>query len=83
MSGEYGTGMIRSSLTVVPRRLPVLWAKLAVFAGALCSPRWSPASSPSASARPAEQPPPGRVASPPRARCASVIGAALYLTVAG
>ena len=32
MSGEYGTGMIRSSLTVVPRRLPVLWAKLAVFA---------------------------------------------------
>jgi ABC-2 type transport system permease protein len=33
MSGEYGTGMIRSSLTVVPRRLPVLWAKLGVFAG--------------------------------------------------
>ena len=26
MSGEYGTGMIRASLTVVPRRLPVLWA---------------------------------------------------------
>ena len=37
LSGEYGTGMIRSSLTVVPRRLPVLWAKLAVFAGAVCS----------------------------------------------
>jgi ABC-2 type transport system permease protein len=35
LSGEYGTGMIRSSLTVVPRRLPVLWAKLAVFAGAV------------------------------------------------
>jgi ABC-2 type transport system permease protein len=33
ISGEYSTGMIRSSLTVVPRRLPVLWAKLAVFAG--------------------------------------------------
>jgi ABC-2 type transport system permease protein len=32
MSGEYGTGMIRSSLTVVPRRLPVLWGKLGVFA---------------------------------------------------
>lgn len=31
ISGEYSTGMIRSSLTVVPRRLPVLWAKLAVF----------------------------------------------------
>jgi len=34
MSGEYSTGMIRSSLTVVPRRLPVLWAKLTVFAAA-------------------------------------------------
>ena len=32
-SGEYSTGMIRSSLTAVPRRLPVLWAKLGVFAG--------------------------------------------------
>ncbi len=32
ISGEYSTGMIRSSLMAVPRRLPVLWAKLAVFA---------------------------------------------------
>ena len=32
ISGEYSTGMIRSSLTAVPRRLPVLWAKLGVFA---------------------------------------------------
>jgi ABC-2 type transport system permease protein len=31
MSGEYSTGMIRSSLAVVPRRLPVLWAKITVF----------------------------------------------------
>jgi hypothetical protein len=37
MSGEYTTGMIRASLTVVPRRLPVLWAKLAVFASAIFS----------------------------------------------
>jgi ABC-2 type transport system permease protein len=35
ISGEYGTGMIRASLTVVPGRLPVLWAKLAVFAAAV------------------------------------------------
>jgi ABC-2 type transport system permease protein len=34
ISGEYSTGMIRSSLMAVPRRLPVLWAKLAVFAAA-------------------------------------------------
>jgi ABC-type transport system involved in multi-copper enzyme maturation permease subunit len=33
MSGEYSTGMIRASLTVAPRRLPVLWGKLVVFAG--------------------------------------------------
>src|ERR1022692_4123323 len=31
-SSEYGTGMIRASLAVVPSRLPVLWAKLAVLA---------------------------------------------------
>jgi hypothetical protein len=37
MSGEYGTGMIRSSLTAVPRRLPVLWGKLAVFAASIFS----------------------------------------------
>ena len=33
ITGEYSTGMIRSSLTVVPRRLPMLWGKMAVFAG--------------------------------------------------
>jgi ABC-2 type transport system permease protein len=33
ISGEYATGMIRASLTAVPKRLPVLWAKLLVFAG--------------------------------------------------
>ena len=31
MAGEYSTGMIRSSLTAVPKRLPVLWGKIAVF----------------------------------------------------
>jgi hypothetical protein len=31
-TSEYSTGMIRSTLVAVPRRLPVLWAKLAVFA---------------------------------------------------
>ena len=29
---EYSTGMIRSSFMAVPKRLPVLWAKLGVFA---------------------------------------------------
>jgi ABC-type transport system involved in multi-copper enzyme maturation permease subunit len=31
-TGEYATGMIRATLSAVPRRLLVLWAKLAVFA---------------------------------------------------
>jgi ABC-2 type transport system permease protein len=30
-AGEYSTGMIRASLGAVPKRLPVLWAKLGVF----------------------------------------------------
>jgi ABC-type transport system involved in multi-copper enzyme maturation permease subunit len=32
MASEYSTGMIRSSLLAVPRRLPMLWAKCLVFA---------------------------------------------------
>lgn len=32
ISGEYSTGMIRSSLMAVPRRLPVLGAKVVVYA---------------------------------------------------
>jgi ABC-2 type transport system permease protein len=31
MTAEYSTGMIRATLTAVPKRLPVLWAKAAVF----------------------------------------------------
>ena len=32
ITGEYSTGMIRASLTAVPKRLPMLWAKTAVYA---------------------------------------------------
>ncbi len=31
---EYSTGLIRATLTAVPKRLPVLWAKVVVVAGA-------------------------------------------------
>ena len=31
VTGEYATGSIRSTFAAVPRRLPVLWSKLAVF----------------------------------------------------
>jgi ABC-2 type transport system permease protein len=33
MAGEFSTGMIASSFTAVPGRLPVLWAKVLVFGG--------------------------------------------------
>ena len=32
ITGEYSTGMIRSTIIAVPKRLPVLWAKVGVFA---------------------------------------------------
>jgi ABC-2 type transport system permease protein len=32
ITGEYTTGMIRATFCAVPKRLPVLWAKTAVFA---------------------------------------------------
>ncbi len=32
ITGEYSTGMIRSSLMAAPRRLPILWAKIIVYA---------------------------------------------------
>jgi ABC-type transport system involved in multi-copper enzyme maturation permease subunit len=32
VAGEYATGLIRTSFTAVPRRLPVLWGKTIVFA---------------------------------------------------
>jgi hypothetical protein len=31
ITGEYSTGMIRSTMSAVPKRLPVLWAKAGVF----------------------------------------------------
>ena len=32
ITGEYSTGMIRSTFLAVPKRLPVLWGKLAIYA---------------------------------------------------
>src|SRR5579859_3944317 len=83
MSGEYGTGMIRSSLTVVPRRLPVLWAKLGVFAGVVLAA--SAAASFAAfwigQALLSSHHLGLSITSPDALR--SVIGAALYITVSG
>jgi ABC-2 type transport system permease protein len=35
ISGEYSTGMIRSTLVAVPRRLPALWAKAVVLGASI------------------------------------------------
>jgi ABC-2 type transport system permease protein len=35
ISGEYSTGMIRSTFAAVPTRLPALWAKAVVLAGSI------------------------------------------------
>jgi ABC-2 type transport system permease protein len=51
MSGEYSTGMIRSSLTAVPRRLPVLWGSWRSSRARSSRSHWWPASSPSSSVR--------------------------------
>ena len=32
ITGEYSTGMIRSTMMAVPKRLPVLWAKVGIYA---------------------------------------------------
>jgi hypothetical protein len=37
ITAEYSTGMIRASMTAVPRRLPVLWAKAAVYAAVVAA----------------------------------------------
>lgn len=83
IGGEYSTGMIRSSLTVVPRRLPMLWAKLAVFAAAVFGTMLvaSLVSFGLGQALLTERHLDVSLASPGALR--SIVGAALYLTVAG
>jgi len=83
ISGEYSTGMIRSSLTVVPSRLPMLWGKLAVLAGAvfLTTLIASLASFLVGQALLRGRHLDAALSDPGAVR--SVVGAALYLTVAG
>jgi ABC-2 type transport system permease protein len=81
ITGEYSTGMIRATFGAVPTRLPVLWAKLAVFAAvvfAVCL----PASFAAFLGGEALLGSHGVALSSPGALRA-VFGVALYLTVAG
>ena len=81
-SGEYGTGMIRATLAVVPARLPVLWAKVIVLVG-LVLPVTLLARSPTSSPRPPSSPPAGvrRISLTDPGVLRTVVGASLYLTV--
>jgi ABC-type transport system involved in multi-copper enzyme maturation permease subunit len=83
ISGEYSTGMIRASLTVVPGRLPMLWAKLAVYATAVFLTMLvaSLTSFLVGQALLNERHLDASLSTPGAIR--SIIGAALYLTVAG
>ncbi len=82
ISGEYSTGMIRSSLTVVPSRLPMLWGKLAVFAGTVFLTMLVAAFASFFVGQALLAPELDASLSDPGA-LRSVVGAALYLTVAG
>jgi hypothetical protein len=84
ISGEYGSGMIRTSMAVVPRRLPVLSAKITVYM-ALVLPVTALTSLATFLLGQVAWRSHGRaavsLADPTVARI--VLGAALYLTVAG
>jgi ABC-2 type transport system permease protein len=83
ITGEYGTGMIRASLTAVPKRLPMLWGKLAVFSTAVFLTMLTAglAAFLVGQAILSGHLPTASLSSPGALR--SVVGAALYLTVAG
>jgi ABC-type transport system involved in multi-copper enzyme maturation permease subunit len=83
VTGEYSTGMIRATLSAIPRRAPVLWAKLVVFSSvvfvvmfiaSLVSFLIGQAALSSTHAQ-------ASLSSPGAAR--AVLGAALYLTILG
>jgi ABC-type transport system involved in multi-copper enzyme maturation permease subunit len=83
ITGEYSTGMIRSSLTVVPRRLPMLWGKLTVFAGVVLLTMLVASFTAffAGQAVLGGQHPGASLSDPGALR--AVVGAALYVTVAG
>jgi ABC-2 type transport system permease protein len=83
ITGEYATGMIRTSLAAVPRRLPVLWGKAIAFALttlALCVPATFAAFLLGQSILSAERLD-TTLGHPGAAR--AVLGSALYLTAVG
>jgi len=81
VSGEYGTGMIRSTLGAVPKRLPVVWAKVSVFAVVTFVSTLAAAFAAFFGGQALLSSHGVSLSAPDALRC--VIGAALYLTVVG
>jgi ABC-type transport system involved in multi-copper enzyme maturation permease subunit len=84
ISGEYSTGMIRATMTAVPKRLPALWAKVAVFAAVtfgLMLPAAIVAFFASQALMSEHEPLRISFTAPGVARC--VVGGAVYLTLIG
>ena len=83
VTGEYGTGLIRTTFAAVPRRLPVLWAKAALLAAAITAVSVPAAFAAFAAGQSilARQHLSAQLSQPGVAR--AVIGSALYLAVTG
>ncbi|MHB1445005.1 MAG: ABC transporter permease [Acidimicrobiales bacterium] len=81
VSGEYGTGMMRSTLGAVPNRLPVVWAKVSVFAVVTFVSTLVAAFAAFFGGQALLRTHGVSLSAPDALRC--VIGAALYLTVVG
>ena len=81
ITGEYATGMIRSTISAEPRRLPVLWSKLAVFSVMTLVTMLVAAFASFFVAQAVMGTHAPTLGAPHALR--SVVGAALYLTVAG
>lgn len=83
ITGEYSTGMVRGSFMAVPKRLPVLWAKLAVFCAVTFATMLPAALIAFLVTQPilAQHGLDKSLGDPHAVRC--IVGAALYLTVLG
>ncbi|HUZ43808.1 MAG TPA: hypothetical protein VMU63_05340 [Acidimicrobiales bacterium] len=81
VTGEYGTGMIRATLGAVPKRLPVVWAKLVVYAVVTFAAALVAAFASFLGGQALLSTHGVSLSAPDALRC--VIGAALYLTVVG
>ena len=83
MTSEYSTGLVSSTFAAVPKRLPVLWGKAAVYTASHCRDGAGHAGRVLQHAGDPLRRPMCRLASDTAGVARAVIGSALYLTIAG